>query len=196
VGVVQTKYVIPLNPLQNSLFLGGIFIVAIPTAFAWAKVAVRLTTAKTALITIGLYILLTALFTVDWSPFALIAHGFLLGIPVSGFMVLLTILLADVIDRDAALTGRRREGMYLGMNGFIVRLGMSLQYVVMAVFFDVSGYNANLEVQSPQTVIGFRVLLGVVPLLFLVAAGILIYQYMIRLKNQPSVTMSADNIVK
>jgi Na+/melibiose symporter-like transporter len=60
----------------------------------------------------------------------------------------------------------------------------------------VSGYNANLEVQSPQTVIGFRVLLGVVPLLFLVAAGILIYQYMIRLKNQPSVTMSADNIVK
>jgi GPH family glycoside/pentoside/hexuronide:cation symporter len=196
VGVVQTKYVIPLNPLQNSLFLGGIFIVAIPTAFVWAKLAVRISTAKTVLITIGLYILLTALFTVDWSPFVLIAHGFLLGIPVSGFMVLLTILLADVIDRDALLTGRRREGMYLGMNGFIVRLGMSLQYVVMAVFFDVSGYNADLEVQSAQTVTGFRVLLGVVPLLFLVAAWILIYQYMKRLNHQPTMAMPADKIVK
>jgi len=82
------------------------------------------------------------------------------------------------------------------MNGFIVRLGMSLQYVVMAVFFDVSGYNADLEVQSAQTVTGFRVLLGVVPLLFLVAAWILIYQYMKRLNHQPTMAMPADKIVK
>ncbi|MGV3487776.1 MAG: MFS transporter [Tuberibacillus sp.] len=183
VSSFYTKYVIPLSPIQSSLFLGGIFIVAIPSSFIWAKTAVRLSTAKTVLIAIALYTVMTAFFMADWNSSVLILHGFFLGIPVSGFMVLLTILLADVIDADAVVTGRRREGMYLGMNGFIVRLGMSLQYVVMAVFFDVSGYNADLEVQSAGTVTGFRILIGGVPLLFLIAAFFLIYQYMKRVKT-------------
>jgi glycoside/pentoside/hexuronide:cation symporter, GPH family len=92
-------------------------------------------------------------------------------------MVLMTVLLADVIDYDAILTGKRREGMYLGMNGFIVRLGMSLQYAVMAIFFQVSGYNENVAIQSSRTVIGFRLLLGGVPLIFLIVALLLLFKY-------------------
>lgn len=183
VSSYYTKYVIPLNPLQNSLFLGGIFIVAIPASFIWARIAIRLSTAKTVLIAVVLYTIMTAFFMVDWSPGVLVIHGFLLGIPVSGFLVLLTILLADVIDFDAKLTGRRREGMYLGMNGFIVRLGMSLQYVVMAIFFEVSGYDANQTVQTSGAVFGFRVLMGAVPILFLILAFYLILKYVKGLRD-------------
>jgi GPH family glycoside/pentoside/hexuronide:cation symporter len=91
--------------------------------------------------------------------------------------VLLNILLAEVIDHDAVRTGRRREGMYLGVNGFLVRLGLSVQYGIMAIFFAVSGYNAHLAVQSASTVLGFRLLMGALPIVFLILALIFLARY-------------------
>jgi len=183
VSSFYTKYVIPLDPLQNSLFLGGIFIIAIPISFLWARVSVRISASKAVLLAVILYTVLTALFMIDRNPLMLVIHGFILGVPVAGFMVLLTILLAEVIDHDAKITGSRREGMYFGMNGFIVRLGMSLQYVVMGVFFNVSGYDANVEVQSGGTITGFRILMGGVPILFLAIAFYLMFKYMREVKT-------------
>ena len=177
VSSFYTKYVVPLDALQNSLFLGFIFVVAMPVSFIWARLAVRFSSAKMVLYATVLFMVVTAAFLFDRTPTHLLIHGLIMGIPISGFMVLMTVLLADVIDYDTKLTGKRREGMYLGMNGFIVRLGMSLQYAVMAIFFQVSGYNANAATQSSGTVLGFRLLLGAVPLVFLLFALILLIKY-------------------
>jgi GPH family glycoside/pentoside/hexuronide:cation symporter len=177
VSSFYTKYVVPLDALQNSLFLGFIFIVAMPVSFIWARLAVKFTTAKMVLYAVVIFMLVSAAFLFDQTPTHLLIHGLIMGIPISGFMVLMTVLLADVIDYDAILTGKRREGMYLGMNGFIVRLGMSLQYAVMAIFFQVSGYNENAAIQSSRTVMGFRLLLGGVPLIFLIVALLLLFKY-------------------
>ncbi|WP_062306776.1 MFS transporter [Alicyclobacillus sendaiensis] len=165
-----TSYVVRLSPLQNSLFLGGIFLVAMPVAFVWARAAIRYGAARSAMAAIALYAGIEALLLVDRSPASVLATGLCLGVPVAGFMVLLNMLLAEVIDLDARRTGRRREGMYLGVNGCIVRLGLSLQYAVMAIFFEVSGYRAGAEVQPPSAIEGFRLLLGLVPALFLAVA--------------------------
>jgi GPH family glycoside/pentoside/hexuronide:cation symporter len=54
---------------------------------------------------------------------------------------------------------------------------MSLQYAVMAIFFQLSGYNANAAVQSSRTILGFRLLLGGVPLIFLLLAFLLLLKY-------------------
>lgn len=178
VSSFYTKYVIPLNALQNTLFLGLIFLVAMPVSFLWARLAIKASTGRAALLSVGIYIVLTALFLIEQTPAQLFAESIMLGIPVSGFMVLLNLLLAEIIDFDAVRTGKRREGMYLGMNGFIVRLGMSLQYAVMAIFFQVSGYNANASVQNASTIWGFRLLLGGVPLLFLVISCFLLIGYL------------------
>ncbi|WP_277093040.1 MFS transporter [Alicyclobacillus mali (ex Roth et al. 2021)] len=122
------------------------------------------------MVAIALYACIEALLLVDRSPASVLATGLLLGVPVAGFMVLLNMLLAEVIDLDARRTGRRREGMYLGVNGCIVRLGLSLQYAVMAIFFAISGYRAGASVEPPSAVEGFRLLLGLVPALFLAGA--------------------------
>jgi GPH family glycoside/pentoside/hexuronide:cation symporter len=172
-----TKYVIPLSALQNSLFLGLIFIVAMPVSFIWARLVVSFNTAKMVLVAVFLFMMVTAAFLFEQTPIQLLTQCIIMGIPISGFMVLMTVLLADVIDYDAKLTGKRREGMYLGINGFVVRLGMSLQYAVMAIFFQLSGYNANAAVQSSRTILGFRLLLGGVPLIFLLLAFLLLLKY-------------------
>ncbi|SIS67946.1 MFS transporter [Alicyclobacillus vulcanalis] len=172
-----TTYVVRLSPLQNSIFLGGIFIVAMPVAFVWARAALRYSASRAAMAAIVLYACVEALLLVDRSPASVLVTGLLLGVPVAGFMVLLNMLLAEVIDLDARWTGRRREGMYLGVNGCIVRLGLSLQYAVMAVFFALSGYRAGASAQPPSAVEGFRILLGLVPAAFLAAAFVCMRVY-------------------
>ncbi|KRW92750.1 MFS transporter [Alicyclobacillus tengchongensis] len=182
-----TTYVIRLTPMQNSLFLGGIFVVAMPLSFVWARAAVRFSSARSLCLSILVYALVELSLLVDRNPVSLLCTGLALGVPIAGFMVLLNVLLAEVIDIDAARTGRRREGMYLGVNGCIVRLGMSLQYAVMAAFFALSGYRSGAAIQSSGTILGFRVLLGLVPLIFLLAAFVFMLLY---------IRMSKERIVK
>ena len=43
----------------------------------------------------------------------------------AGLLVLLDVLENDVVDEDEIKTGVRREGMYFGVNGFMIRLGIS-----------------------------------------------------------------------
>ncbi|HEX7713645.1 MAG TPA: MFS transporter, partial [Bacillota bacterium] len=78
---------------------------------------------------------------------------------------------------DELKTGTRREGMYFGINGFMVRIGISLQSVIMGSVLSLSGYNAKLpvEAQSAGTFLGIKFLLVVIPLVSLVFA-ILFYR--------------------
>lgn len=172
-----TKYVVAMSPLETSIFMGAIFIVAIPVSFAWAKISVRIGNATAMIATTALCLVTLLLFLVDTTPLMVMATGFLLGFSISGFLVLLNVLLADVIDYDAQITGKRREGMYLGMNGFIVRIGLSVQYAIMAVYFAVSGFNAHRSHQTHAAVLGFRLLEGALPAAFLVVALLFLSQY-------------------
>lgn len=172
-----SKYVVPLSPTQSSLFLGLIFIVAIPFAFIWAKVAVKISNIQATLIATVLYAVVACTFIFDDHPISVIITGAFLGIGVSGFLVLLNILLADVIDHDALQTGKRREGMYLGMNGFIVRIGMSLQYAIMGIFFSVTHFDSNANQQTVSAIHGLRFLIGGLPILLLLIAFLLLSRY-------------------
>lgn len=107
---------------------------------------------------------------------AVITAG-LLGVGLVGLIVLLDVLLSDVIDENELKTGTRREGMYFGINGFMVRIGISLQSVIMGLVLSLSGYNAKLPVESQPagTFLGIKFLLVVIPLVSLIFA-ILFYR--------------------
>lgn len=172
-----TKYVVALSAMQSAIFLGVLFIVAIPMSFIWAKVAVKITAIRAMLLATALYGVIALLFLSDDRPMMVIVTGALLGIPVAGFLVLLNVLLAEVIDFDARYTGKRREGMYLGMNGFIVRIGMSIQYAIMAVFFSVSHFQSALQTQPVSVIDDLRILIGGLPVLVLLVAFWLLHKF-------------------
>ena len=60
--------------------------------------------------------------------------------PVSIAMVVMRPLLADVIDADEPLTGRRREGVYNGMEGFIMKVAAGLGPMIGGVLFTTLGH--------------------------------------------------------
>ncbi|KPV45083.1 MFS transporter [Alicyclobacillus ferrooxydans] len=172
-----STYVVSLNATQSALFLGLMFIVAIPVSFLWSRVALKLGNSRTTLAVVVLFALISLVFCFDTTPLAVILTGAVLGIGIAGFMVLMNLLLADVIDYDAEKTGKRREGMYYGMNGFVVRIGLSLQYAIMGIFFTVTKFNSNLRTQPHAAILGLRFLIGGLPVILLFVSFLLLYKY-------------------
>lgn len=65
----------------------------------------------------------------------------LAGIPQAVLYVFVGPLLGQVIDYDETITGKRREAIYSGGNGFLMKLAMTFSSVVMWFLFKNFGYS-------------------------------------------------------
>ena len=74
------------------------------------------------------------------------------GIPVAGFMVLPFAILADVVDYDEGLTGRRREAIFFGVQGIFQKamIGMAM------LSFTVVPYLGGAPGQEGVTTFGMK----------------------------------------
>lgn len=160
------KYVLKATEDQTTLLLAVIFVVAFPIIPLWGNYTARVGPKKAmrnAMIWWAIFLL----------PFLFInnyIHGIvtvaILAVGLAGAMILFDVLLADVIDEDELKTGVRREGMYFGSNALVIRLGITLNSVVMGIVFKLGGYDANLPVdaQPARAILGFRILCSIVPI--------------------------------
>lgn len=166
-----TKYVLgDPDPVLQSVLLGTIFIVAVPSVYLWGFLIGKFGAWKAMLATIVVFVagLLPFSFvsTLTWT----IAAAVIVGIAVAGIMVLLDVLLAEVIDIDADKTGIRREGMYLGINGFIVRWSVSIQAIIFGLILPWSGYHEGALSQPETVATGIRLMISGIPVIVLMLA--------------------------
>jgi GPH family glycoside/pentoside/hexuronide:cation symporter len=173
------RYVLAATETQVSSIMALIFVVAFIMLQPWCRSAVRWGARRTTLAAVGA--LAFALL-----PFALaktFLHGLgtalLVGVGLAGLMVTFDLLLADVIDANEVRTGLRREGMYYGINGVLVRLGASMQSAVIGVVFTLTRYDPALGVggQPQAALTGLRLMLSGIPVLALAVAAIGLLHY-------------------
>lgn len=166
---------------DGSILLGAIFVTAIPSIVLWSAV-VRRTSPRTALLWgVGVFGIAVLGYLLPGTVLAAALVGVGVGVGVGGLLQLLEVVLSQIIDDDAARTGHRREGMYFGVNGFVVRGSVVLQAVVAAGVLNASGYDAALGTAQPEAVDGgIRLMLAVVPLAFTALAWICFWLYPIR----------------
>lgn len=167
------KYVLQITDgFMVSLLLGTIFISAMIFVGLWSIVANKKGSKYTMIISAILYglALIPFWFVRDFTWGVITAA--VLGIGLAGLMILLDVMLSDIVDEDEIKTGARREGMYFGVNGFMVRLGISVQSVLMGYILATSGYDANLAVgaQPEGALVGIKSLITIVPIVSLVFA--------------------------
>ncbi len=162
---LYAKYVLRVPDSQVTLLWAAIFGSALIMFFFWPLLINRIAPRKSIMVA-------TALFAVGLVPFlflnsfttTLIVLPFM-GIGLAGLIMLIDILISDVIDEDQLRSGTRREGMYFGMNGFVIRLSIALQGLIISIILGRAGYipAGAVEVQ-PETVVGaLRTLMTWVP---------------------------------
>jgi len=171
------KYVLRVGDVETSALLGTAFVVAVPMLYVWTK-ATQKYGARTTLL-LGLVV-----FAVGLLPF-LVASNFVSGLlsmaaagaGLAAMMMLTDLLIADVVDEDELTTGRRREGMYFGMNGFVIRLGIALKAILLSTTLQLSGYNAYLSEQPATALFGMRLLVTLVPIMALAVSFVVAWVY-------------------
>ena len=105
--------------------------------------------------------------------FAVVGLGF------SGTLLVFT-LLGDIIDQDELKTGVRREGAYFGTDALINKPAQSVSAGISGLVFFLTDFNQYLEVgesQPDSAIFGIKMLLGVIPAIFIIIGIISLWYY-------------------
>ena len=97
----------------------------------------------------------------EWT--ALILMG-LMGIPVAAIFVVPDAIVAAVSDLEEKLSGQRREAMYFGAQGFIMKLALGVSSIITGGLLHYFGSTAAepLGIQLTGPVSAFFILIGIV----------------------------------
>ena len=87
-----------------------------------------------------------------------------LGIPVSAIFVVPDAIVAAVSDLEEKMTGMRREGMYFGAQGFLMKMSLGISTVITGALLEFFGSTAAnpLGIQLTGPVAAFFVLIGLI----------------------------------
>jgi len=119
---------------------------------------------------------------VTFSNDALLANisFMIIGFGYSGQTLLVFTLLADIIDKDELDTGQRREGAFFGINALVTKPAQSVSAMISGFIFAFTNFNQNLgvgETQPTSAIIGIKLLIGLIPAIFIVVGLISLWYY-------------------
>jgi len=156
------KYALGIPDSQVSLLLAAVFLPVIPFVAVWYAIVRRLGARAAWRLAFAVYALSVIPLWFGSNLAGGIAAGVIVGFGLAGFLVTPPLIGARIIDLDAEKTGRRREGMYTAVGGFITRssgvLSAAAFWIVGLIFGYVSGDNPG-----PHPEMTFRVLACVIP---------------------------------
>jgi len=140
-----TQYVLGMPDSEVTLLMAPLLATNIIFFFVfnflskkYGKYAIFLVTLASAIVTMPLLCLVGLLPFGDKMLQSQVVMA-LIGIPVAGIMVLPYALLADVIDYDEKLTGKRREGIYVGVQALFQKFAIGISIAVAAALMYAGG---------------------------------------------------------
>lgn len=188
--VLQIQGPLTISPLdltldaamQTSLFLGMAFITAFGAMPLWTVLAQRWgawRALRAGCLYAGAALLL---FLVPGDFYGGLLVAIIFGFGLAGLLMLTDLLIADLVDDDEVKTGRRREGMFFGMNGFVIRFAFTLQGILSGLLLEISGYVAPSEgilyPEQPATALwAMRLLISVLPAVAALLAFLILGRY-------------------
>jgi glycoside/pentoside/hexuronide:cation symporter, GPH family len=163
------KYVLHIQGAAVSILMVTTFVTVIPMAIVWYWVVRRigaLLSFKVSMVVFAISVI--PMFFARDLPSGLIA-GVCLAVGLAGHLVIPQLVQAQIIDVDAARTGRRREGMYLAVGNVLVRASALVTALAFWIVGSAYGYVSG-EHPGPDPAGTFIFLTSTVPLALLVVA--------------------------
>ncbi|MHA1301652.1 MAG: MFS transporter [Candidatus Helarchaeota archaeon] len=162
-----------------SILLLITILAVIPSLFLWIKLANNKGTKYALMISMSVFcvaFMLTFLIVNAYIAIIILLIG---GIGLGGLMLFPTMLLGDVIDQDQLNTKKRREGIYNGVFGVIVKMSNAVSWGVIGIILTLFNVNRDLltfGIITPQGELGLRILVGLLPVVVIIL-GILFLNY-------------------
>jgi GPH family glycoside/pentoside/hexuronide:cation symporter len=166
------KYSLRLSEAETALLFAAVFVTAIPGVSAWIYLTSRLGATRSWQVGMAwLMVAVLPLAVVAGIP-AAIATAALVGLGLSGWMVLGDVVLSQIIDDDVRRHGQRREAMFFGLAAVLARLSGVLNALSFVLLTWLFGYVSGVE-PGPNPDGAFRFLMVVIPgLTLLLAVGL------------------------
>lgn len=164
------KYVLGASSAETGYVLGAAFAVAVVGLAIWTPYTKRVGARRA-------WQVCCLTFSLSLIPFLFISNltagliaAAILGLSLAGLLMLPNLLIADAVDADEADTHSRREGMFFGINGFIIRFAFVLQGLALGGVLSTTGYvqpatPADVIAQPDSALWGMRFLIAVLPML-------------------------------
>ncbi|MFW9964944.1 MAG: MFS transporter [Candidatus Sifarchaeia archaeon] len=86
-------------------------------------------------------------------------------------------LLADVIDNDEMLTGKRRETTYAGMNALITKPAISIANALFLLVISAFGFDNTLNVQPESAIFGIQLGFALIPAICFIISAITFWKW-------------------
>ncbi len=171
------RSVLQVDAIYETLLLGIVLVFIVVSIPIWSLLMRRLGSRSTILA--GAPISIVGLFLVvlpiDLNV-TMVAMAFL-GFGLGGELISQEVAFTDVIDEDTAMYKTRREGIYYGVNGFMIRFSLIFQAIAFGIIHFFTNYIEGGVAQPPEAIVGIRLHFGLVPLLFMVAIFLLVWKF-------------------
>ncbi len=102
---------------------------------------------------------------------------FVWGLAFGGFWTLLWPVLADVIDESIVITGKRNEGIYMGIQAFFGRLALLNQAIVFTIVHVATGFVEGAATQDALAVWGIQMHFSIIPMIFMGIAILIFWKW-------------------
>lgn len=176
--IFYTKYSIGLDPGMTSIVLAIAFVAAGLSMYPWRIFIAKHYSARTTLMiayVVMAFAVIPFIF-VQTLP-GLIVSTIFVGIGLAGLIFMGDVILSEVIDEDEVKTGKRRAGMYFGMNSLITTLSSALVALVFGILLPAYGYDTALDIQPETVATGFRIFMTVPSVIGSVLAVVALWFY-------------------
>ncbi|MHA1198397.1 MAG: MFS transporter [Candidatus Heimdallarchaeaceae archaeon] len=189
------KYVFGLDSMQIFIVMAVTGVMYIPLLFAYEKLQKRFGLRNTFFIALVLMVVgYLGLYFVKSIVLLIISYGLCLWMS-SLWWLLVNPMVGDIADEDELRTKRRREGMFFGTNALVTKPASSLIIFIFTAMIGFYGYGniiigkfnfseisglsglvSRFGAESSVT-LGFRLGVGILPLIFIVIAFVALYFY-------------------
>jgi GPH family glycoside/pentoside/hexuronide:cation symporter len=89
------------------------------------------------------------------------------GVGVGAAHVLPWSIIPDAIEWDELQTGERHEGMFYSLITLAQKVASSVAIPLVLLLLEITGYVPNSATQSPQALLGIRIVVGPIPAVLL-----------------------------
>jgi sugar (glycoside-pentoside-hexuronide) transporter len=112
------------------------------------------------------------LFLNEQYPFLSALYASMCGLALGGWAAIGAAIVADIVDEDELVTGKRREGAFFGLHNVLIKTANAVATLVVGLTLSWSGYNiAQGAIQTTDTIFKLKLIYALVPaLIFVVTA--------------------------